>query len=355
MASSEPSFDRSPPVGLPAGLVLWSSASRLAIGSREGDGGAGDERGGRDAEHQRRHLLGHQVVVAVRRVDEGRLDVVLRPVGIGQVDDVRGDGHALARRHDRLDEAVELHVRAGLRVVADVGHPDRAHPADRDLVDVLPVDVGGAVQVDGRDGRAAGVEPVQGGADDLAHRVRAVVVDPPEGTVDAGGGQARGLLDAAVGRRVAARRRPRRAREAAGRDGGRGRCGGCGRGRSDRRRRLVAGKRRRGNAGGDGERGRGAQWSARRRRAEVGRARSVHAVPRRGAGSARWPAIHPFVVGELGPSPPTVRGVSPSGRAPGWSRSSLSAKCARNAPGVARSARTSSPRPGVRPDGPEVR
>ena len=44
------------------------------------------------------------------------------------------------------------------------------------------------------------------------------------------------------------------------------------------------------------------------------------------------PAIHPFVVGELGPSPPTVRGVSPSGRAPGWSRSSLSAKCARNAP-----------------------
>ena len=258
MASSEPSFERSPPVGLPAGFVLWSSASRLAMGAERAIVAPATSEAAGSAEHERRHLLGHEVVVAVRRVDEGGLDVVLRPAGIGQGDDVRGDGDALARGHDRLDEAVQLHVGTDLRVVADVRHPDRAHTAHRDLVDVLPVDVGGAVQVDGRDGGAAGVDAVERGADDLSHRVRAVVVDPPERAVHPRRDDAGGLLDAAVGRGVGARRRPRRAREAAGRDGrraGRGRRGARGRGRRGGRGRLVAAGGRRRDAGGDREEG----------------------------------------------------------------------------------------------------
>ena len=317
MASSEPSLDRSPTGGLAGGVGVVVEGVEVGDRGREGDGGAGDQRRGRDAEHQRRQLLGHQVVVAVRRVDERGLDVVLRAAGIGQVDHVGGDADALARRHDRLDEPVELHVRARLGVVADVGHPDRAHAPDRDLVDVLPIDVGGAVQVDGRDGRAAGVHAVEGGADDLARRVRAVVVDPPERTVDAGCGEARGLLDAVVGRRVGARRRPCRARRSrrAGRRR-RGRRHGRGRGRSSGRRSRRAARWRRRDArrggeegeeptgqGGDGARGSGGHEGS---MVFASPPRVTHAEP----GNA------PVRGGEnVGRSPPTVRGLSPSGRA----------------------------------------
>jgi hypothetical protein len=301
MASSEPSFDRSPPVGLPAGLLLWSRASRLASGPR-GRWWRRRPAGGRDAEHQRRHLLGHQVEVAVRRVDERGLDVVLRPAGIGQVDHVGGDADALARRHDRLDEPVELHVRARLGVVADVGDPDRAHAPDRDLVDVLPVDVGGAVEVDGET-----VSPLASRGGPTTWPTCWAASGPTKRTTDAGWNPAPPGCAVSVTFGAVAPG----AREAAGR----GRS--SRRGASSRRvvvaRPVVSPARRRVAAGGthavavrEGEEPTGQGGHG----AGVG-LRSVHGVPPTPRVSTA--GAQPPVRGGERRSPPTVRGLSPAG------------------------------------------
>ncbi len=221
MARTDPSTLMSPPVGLAAGLLLWSRASMVAIGAPRTMAGAGLERGRRRLEHQSRHFLGHQVEVTVGGVDEGGLDVVLRSVRIGQGDDIRGDGDDLAvGGEQRFGDAVELDIGAGLAVVPHVRHPQVADASAGHGIDVFPVDVGGARQVDRGDDLALVVERVHAGGHRLGG-VRAVVVDPPDPRVASRSGQPGGLRDPVVRDRVGRHRGPGWARPPTGRERGR--------------------------------------------------------------------------------------------------------------------------------------